>query len=98
MGILKSSYHTGGIFMNTQKVSITIPKNLVILIDMISKQKGISRSRYISSVLQEKLGEEQNREIKEAYDRIFSDADIKKEQLQTANWFEGSGSSEGQEW
>jgi len=40
----------GGI-MNTQKVAITIPKKIVIVIDMISKEKGISRSRYISNVL-----------------------------------------------
>lgn len=84
--------------MNTQKVAITIPKNLVTLIDMIRKQKGISRSRYISNVLQEKLAEVQNREIKDAYDKIFSDAEIQLEQLETANWFEGSGDTEGQEW
>jgi metal-responsive CopG/Arc/MetJ family transcriptional regulator len=84
--------------MNTQKVAITIPKNLVVIIDMISRQKGVSRSRYISRVLAEKLAEEQNRSIKEAYDRVFSDTKIQKEQLDTANWFEGSGCAEGQKW
>ncbi len=84
--------------MNTQKVAITIPKKIVTMIDMISKQKGISRSRYISSVLHEKLANEQERSMKEAYDRIFSDAEIRKEQLETVNWFEESGDVEGQEW
>ncbi len=84
--------------MSTQKVAITIPKKIVTMIDMISKQKGISRSRYISSVLREKLANEQERSIKEAYDRVFSDAEIRKEQLETVNWFEESGHVEGQEW
>jgi len=84
--------------MNTQKVAITIPKNIVVMIDMISKHKGISRSRYISSVLREKLADEQERGLKEAYDRVFSDAEIRKEQLETVNWFEESEHFEGQEW
>ena len=84
--------------MNTQKVAITIPKELVIMIDMISKQHGVSRSRYISSVLREKLADERERRIREAYDMVFSDAEIGKEQLKSVNWFEGTGRTEGQEW
>ena len=84
--------------MNTQKVAITIPKKIVTMIDIISKQKGISRSRYISSVLNEKLANEQERSMKEVYDRVFSDAEIRKEQLETTSWFETSGDVEGQEW
>ena len=92
-------YHTeGGDKMNTQKVAITIPKNLVTMIDMISKKHGLSRSRYISNVLREKLATERDRSVKEAFDRVFSDAEICDEQLETANWFEGSGNIEGQEW
>jgi len=84
--------------MNTQKVAITIPVNLVMMIDTISKQRGLSRSKFISNVLQERISEDRNRSIKETYDRIFSDASICKEQLETAAWYEGSGSTEGQEW
>jgi metal-responsive CopG/Arc/MetJ family transcriptional regulator len=92
-------YHTkGGDTMNTQKVAITIPKNLVTMIDMISKKHGLSRSRYISNVLREKLATERDRSVKEAFDRVFSDVEIRDEQLETANWFEGSGNIEGQEW
>ena len=83
---------------NTQKVAITMPIDLVTLIDTISKQRGISRSKFISNFLREKISEERDRAIKEAYDRIFSDDSISREQLETANWFESSGSKEGQEW
>ncbi len=84
--------------MNTQKVAITIPMNLVNIIDVISKQRGLSRSKFISIILEERVSEERNKSIKEAFDRIFSDESVCNEQLQTACWFEGSGNIEGQEW
>ena len=84
--------------MNTQKVAITIPINLVNVIDAISKQRGLSRSKFISILLEEKISEERDRSLKEAYDLIFSDESVYDEQLQTASWFEGSGNIEGQEW
>ena len=84
--------------MHTQKVAITIPKELVTMIDVISKRKGLSRSKFISTVLREKLTSERNRLIKDAYDRVFSDQSVRKEQLNWARWFEGLGTEEGQEW
>ena len=84
--------------MNTQKVAITIPADLVAMIDDISKQKGLSRSKYISIVLQEKISNEKKQQIKDSYNRVFSDDTIKKEQLQTAIWFDGTGNQGGQEW
>jgi len=84
--------------MHTQKVAITIPKELVTMIDDISKKKGLSRSRFISTVLREKVMSERNRYIKDAYDRVFSDESIRKEQLDTVRLFEGLESKEGQEW
>ncbi len=84
--------------MSTQKVAVTIPKNLVTMIDMISKKEGVSRSRYISRVLAENLLKTQDRRIGEAYDSVFSDTKIRKEQLDISNWFEGSGCADGQEW
>jgi metal-responsive CopG/Arc/MetJ family transcriptional regulator len=84
--------------MNTQKVAITIPTELVTIIDAITKQKGISRSKFISNMLREKIFDEKNKLIKDAYNRIFSDEKIRKEQLESASWFEGTGSKEGQEW
>ena len=84
--------------MNTKKVAITIPADLVVMIDDISKELGLSRSKYISTVLREKVLSERERQIKAAYDRIFSDDSIRKKQLETAIWFDGAGSQGGQEW
>ena len=84
--------------MNTQKVAITVPIDLLTIIDDISKQEGISRSRYISTILREKVLHEKEKRIKAAYNRVYSDELILKEQIETASWLEGTGSKEGQEW
>ena len=84
--------------MNTQKVAITVPADLLTTIDNISKQKGISRSRYISNILREKVLDEKEKQIKTSYNRVFSDELILREQIETASWLEGTGSKEGQEW
>ena len=84
--------------MHTQKVAITIPKELVAMIDDISKKRGLSRSKFISMILKEKIMSERNRYIKDAYDRVFSDEPLRKEQRINARWFEGLGIEEGQEW
>ena len=84
--------------MHTQKVAITIPKELVVMIDDISKKKGLSRSKFISTILRETLISQRNRQIKDAYDQAFSDESLKKEQLTCTRWFEGLGTEEGQEW
>jgi metal-responsive CopG/Arc/MetJ family transcriptional regulator len=75
-----------------------VPTELVTIIDSISKEKGISRSKFISNMLREKIRDEKNKQIKGAYNRVFSDEKIKNEQLETASWFEGTGDREGQEW
>jgi len=84
--------------MNTQKVAITVPKDLIVLVDEISRKKGISRSRFISKTLREKVLTEKDRQLREAYDRVFSDDSIRKEQIETSELFDGTGSNEGQEW
>jgi metal-responsive CopG/Arc/MetJ family transcriptional regulator len=84
--------------MNTQKVAITIPSDLVIIIDDISKQMGLSRSKYISNVLREKVLSEKERQIKDSFNRVFADDSIQKEQLETTIWFDGTGNQGGQEW
>jgi hypothetical protein len=58
---------------------------------------GISQQIHHPSTAR-KIMSEQAREIREAYDRVFSDESIVKEQIDTAAGFEGFGKDEGQEW
>ena len=84
--------------MNTQKVAISMPEDLVKDIDLISKTKGLSRSRYIASALVAKVSDEKRNLLKQVYDKVFSDEKMQGEQMDTAKWFEGAGSEIGQEW
>ncbi len=84
--------------MNTEKVALTIPKDLLAMVDAISRARGVSRSKFISTLISERIRDERNIHLKEAYDRVFSDEKIRNEQLEAAQWFESGASNEGQEW
>jgi hypothetical protein len=72
--------------MNTQKVAITIPTDVLAKVDAISKQLGFSRSKYISILLDEKLSEVIENQLKESYDRVFADDAVKQEQVEPTGW------------
>ena len=72
--------------MPTQKIAITVPDDLIGLIDQVSQARGVSRSSYISGVLREKLADEQNRRLKDAYNRVFDDEDLRQEQIDASSW------------
>jgi metal-responsive CopG/Arc/MetJ family transcriptional regulator len=84
--------------MNTEKVAITIPRNILGMIDKISQSKGISRSKLISAMLEQKLADEKSAYLRNAYDSVFDDDSIKEEQQLSALWFEKTGNEGGQEW
>ncbi len=84
--------------MNTRKVAITIPNNLIVFINKVSKEKGLTRSRYITNILKDRMIQEKKQILKEAYNTVFSDETIQKEQLDTSKWFEGTDNESGQEW
>ena len=84
--------------MNTRKVAITMPADLVKGVDELSRKKGLSRSKYISVIIRERLISDRENQIRDAYNRVFSDESIQKEQLETALLFDGAGKKEGQEW
>jgi metal-responsive CopG/Arc/MetJ family transcriptional regulator len=84
--------------MNTQKIAITVPSDLLEMIDKKTESRSMSRSKFISLLLREKLLEERNRQLKDEYDRVFSDSTICDEQFKTAMWLDGAGSRKGQEW
>jgi metal-responsive CopG/Arc/MetJ family transcriptional regulator len=58
--------------MHTQKIAITMPTDLVAVIDGISRLKGMSRSGFISAVLKEKIALEKEKQVKNEYDRGLS--------------------------
>ena len=84
--------------MTTVKVAITMPKELVREVDAVRKEEEISRSGYITRIVREAVRAERKERLKAAYDRVFSDPEIVKEQKEVALFFDNSGNNQGQEW
>lgn len=59
---------------------MTIPEDLLKELDKMSRSRGISRSRLMSELLREKLVDLQGQILRSAYDQIFSDEAICREQ------------------
>ena len=83
---------------HTQKVAITMPQILIKEIDSLSKKQGLSRSGFITRAVTEKMKSEKRRLITECYDEVFAEGDIRREQLETAGFFDAAGDEGGQEW
>ncbi len=54
--------------MNTQKIAITVPMPLLTVLDDVRKHRGISRSKFISEAVHEKILKEQKQVTMGNYD------------------------------
>ncbi|MEA3467439.1 MAG: hypothetical protein U9R57_04355 [Thermodesulfobacteriota bacterium] len=84
--------------MTTVKVAITMPKELVQEVDAARKTEPISRSGYITRLVQKAIRVEKQARLKAAYDKIFSDPEIVEEQKNSTALFDNTGNDKGQEW
>ena len=75
--------------MNTQviKVTVSVPAELVKLADLVAKEKKISRSKVVSSCLQELANQREQAEMEEGYKAMAADEQREKEALE---WAEAS--------
>ena len=79
-------------------LGITIPRNILAMVDEISQARGVSRSKLISTMLEQKLAEEKATYLKNAYNQVFNAGVVCEEQIATAQWMDQTGNEEGQEW
>lgn len=84
--------------MQTQKIAISVPKDLVAQLDSIGQRRGISRSRLISELLRSSLAEERSRQLRKEFDRVFADQKIRNEQIETSRWLEKAEPGGGEKW
>ncbi len=84
--------------MATVKIAITMPKELVQEVDAARKIETISRSGYITRLVQKAVRVEKQARLKAAYDKIFSDPEIVEEQKNSTSLFDNTGNEKGQEW
>jgi hypothetical protein len=84
--------------MKNQRIVIDLPQTLMTEIDEMSGEQGIPRSRLIAKMLSEKVRKKKHRRLKEAYDTVFDDEPVGREQLEMSHWLAQVGNEEGQEW
>jgi len=75
-----------------------MPKELVQEVDAARKIETISRSGYITRLVQKAVRVEKQARLKAAYDKIFSDPEIVEEQKNSTSLFDNTGNEKGQEW
>lgn len=84
--------------MAVHKFAISIPEDVMKRIDRAAARRGVTRSRFISSVLAVAAAAHRDAEIAERVNRLFSDPEIREEQARTARDFGRSRTGAGWEW
>lgn len=79
------------------KIAISIPQDILNTVDALSKEKNLSRSAYISNVLQLVSTKSKESEIISRINRLFSDPKIQKEQKKTSKLL-NKNSNDGEQW
>ncbi len=79
------------------KIAISIPQDILKTVDKLSKEKNVSRSAYISNVLQLVSTKSKESEIINRINRLFSDPKIPKEQKQTSKLLNRK-MNDGEQW
>lgn len=67
-------------------------------VDAARKTETISRSGYITRLVQKAIRVEKQARLKAAYDKIFSDPEIAEEQKNSTALFDNADNDKGQKW
>ncbi|MBP9888189.1 MAG: hypothetical protein KBF93_17965 [Leptospiraceae bacterium] len=79
------------------KIAISIPQDILKTVDKLSKEKNVSRSAYISNVLQLVSTKSKESEILNRINLLFSDPKIQKEQKKTSKLL-NKKINDGEQW
>ena len=73
--------------MAARKFAISVPEEVMHQVDQAARRHGVTRSRFIGSVLARVARARSDAEVSRAIDEIFSDPEITREQAETAHAF-----------
>jgi hypothetical protein len=77
--------------MRTLKIAVTVPEDVVEAVDAAAREKGMSRSGFISRVLRTAMKAKSDAEVTRKLDEIFTDPDAAADQLRIANELDRAG-------
>lgn len=68
----------------TVKTAITVPAKVLAAVDRVARERGQSRSRFISTVLAEAVRARRDAAITRALNELFADEALAEEEVRTA--------------
>ena len=83
--------NTIGITMATAKIALTVPEDVLEAVDAAARERGESRSGFVSRVLRAAMRARSDAEVTRRLDEIFADPAVGAEQLRVADELESAG-------
>ena len=84
--------------MAAKKLAISVPEEVIREVDHAAKRRGMTRSGFITDVLSQVARARTDAEIARRVNNLFSDAEIAREQTDTARRFRRIAPQRGAEW
>jgi metal-responsive CopG/Arc/MetJ family transcriptional regulator len=81
-----------------RKFAISVPEDVMRQVDRAAKRRRMTRSAFISRVLARVARAQTDAEISRRVDELFSDAELAREQVETARAFRRSAPTAGAGW
>lgn len=86
-----TSENTIGITMATAKIALTIPEDVLQAVDAAARERGESRSGFVSRLLRAAMRARSDAEVTRRLDEIFADPKVAAEQLRVADELDSAG-------
>ena len=77
--------------MSTNKIAITVPEDVLAAVDAAAKERGESRSGFISRVLRAALRARRDAAITRRLDELFMNEDVAAEQRRLTREMDSAG-------
>lgn len=81
--------------MATRKTAISLPEEVLNAVDHAARERGESRSRFITRVLRAALSARRDEEVRRRLDELFADPELDAEQGRTADQLDAAA---GDDW
>jgi hypothetical protein len=83
--------------MSTAKIALSIPKDVLQEVDAAARERGESRSGFVSRVLRAAIQARSDAEVTRRLDELFRDPAIAAQQLLVADQLDSAGTNWGDE-
>lgn len=84
--------------MAVRKIAISVPEDVMAVVDRAAARRHTTRSAYITEVLRRVASARTDAEITRRIDAVFSDRDVAREQRATAAALAAAEPGAGWEW